>query len=975
MTGLPRRPRVVVIGTGFGGLEAVRELTEQHAFPMDITVVSPSTHFLVGLSQAFLMLGALEKMDVAIPIDSAKCFLPSDQGGPHAMHKVTRVRDAVSFVDWRRQTVCLRSGAGPLAYDYLVVASGAVCSRWGIPGLAHHSLDICSPEDNEMLSHSLESLARLAGPGRRKSVVVGVSRLPYRCPMAPLEWAMLIDARLRAYGVREHVDILYISPETQLVPMGGAVGNLFMSEVLRRRGINVQCGCSLVGVHDARELEAQHGVRLSSAKALRVRLNGTPPFVKAGCLEAGLWPSVPAPDALQTANPAALADAVAAATPLPAPDPPLNGAAAPLVVLAATDIFVSTSPLIAPSFVRSSFPTTPEHGSSRFLPACRVSQATQYPRIFAAGDVTDVRLRCSSPDGSTPLHPKTGHFAKQMAQTAAVNILSDIAVGGRLSCGVKQPQEAAKSPADPPQELATLSDGCGGEASNRGGAARPSVSAGRAGGAAFSEPRIPVTPPNAANVAMATVGGVPPSTLAPGWWWSGSRAPTVRWGVCAFQTDGVRAVAVRVNIPLEAGAPWRPGQRPCSPTSATATVSGGDNSDDEREPTGDGMSATPRALSRTPRKREPSADRPEPPARPKAGASSRAGSPAVPARAASRASSESSASGPARPAAAAGVSSFISTNGAAPLRASSLAAALAASSSQSSAMVLGRAAGAAGPALSSSSSAAAEDLPEVTYTFNMPTEAAMEYVLLFWRTHIHRWFLIPPDVCPPHLVMEVPSYLAGSSLGGSTAGGNSSGRGRAGDGAKSAAGSSAHSSPVGSTHSRDSGALMLQDATDVPSDEGLWQRLKQQIDLELSNGRSGDASVATVGTMLEGVASRTPINDVARMQLVSAVNRGFGLSSSGALTVEQAIAHGVHASRPPTTIMPNPLLAQAPRDGKRARSPGPASTGNAPAVTPLPPAWPGSNLGSTAADSRSGHSSGSADAASAAPPAKRPSRG
>ena len=320
------------------------------------------------------------------------------------------------------------------------------------------------------------------------------------------------------------------------------------------------------------------------------------------------------------------------------------------------------------------------------------------------------------------------------------------------------------------------------------------------------------------------------------------------------------------------------------------------------------------------------------------------------------------------------MSSFISTNGAAPLRASSLAAALAASSSQSSAMVLGRAAGAAGPALSSSSSAAAEDLPEVTYTFNMPTEAAMEYVLLFWRTHIHRWFLIPPDVCPPHLVMEVPSYLAGSSLGGSTAGGNSSGRGRAGDGAKSAAGSSAHSSPVGSTHSRDSGALMLQDATDVPSDEGLWQRLKQQIDLELSNGRSGDASVATVGTMLEGVASRTPINDVARMQLVSAVNRGFGLSSSGALTVEQAIAHGVHASRPPTTIMPNPLLAQAPRDGKRARSPGPASTGNAPAVTPLPPAWPGSNLGSTAADSRSGHSSGSADAASAAPPAKRPSR-
>lgn len=963
-----KRTRVVVLGMGYAGLEAVRELTMQTKHPMDISIISPDTHFVVGLSQAFLMLGALEKMDIAIPAESARCFLPHDEGGPPACHQVRRIRDYAIFVDWRQQKVLLRGGGSGVEYDYLVVATGTRCVRSNIPGQVGNSFDICNPDDNEMLSSALESLAASAGPHSRKRVVVAVTSLPYRCPVAPMEWAMLIDARLRAHSVREHVDIVYVGPEPQLLPLAGAVGNLFLSEVLRRRSIQVQCGATVTAVSDARIYASQNynkPVTATSAshpsaagaaefspplpqgsKLVELELEPTPAFVKPGVLETREWPSIPVPSGnvddarpsarrrsfrqaaianpatLDTRTPPLLFESRSSSTPGAGNQSPKRRGTR---VLAGVDILVTTSLLVAPDCVTRSFPTSEEHGNSRFLPACRVSQATQYPRVFAAGDVAEIRLQCPGFGKVAPVHPKTGHFAKQMAQLAATNILADVEAGGAFSRGLELPSKGA---ADLAANTDPLVSGASSGLESLAAAAAAFAAAGRGGSlgtgdvvaprSAAIQPRvaIPTLPrmviaqadssvpcSTASQMAASTTRGKDMKDMPPGWWWSGKRGPLVRWGVCAFQTDGVRAVAVRANIPLSDGPAIAPVSRPESPTSAIAAVEGGP---------GDACSEASEALAL-------------------AVASSTAASERSDVNLYGSGSASTPRYGTASAALPAGSSASVGS------RAPHLAAA--ASATQDDARHR------PGRDVAVDSPNPPAEAHELSFSFNLPSEAAMEYLLLFWRAHLHRWFHIPADICPPHLEMTIPAFLAHrlSDVG--------SGRSSATARATPASTSSASSAVSTASLHRDTVSMAaLGDLADSAADEATWAALKEEIDLEHKHGRAGDPTAVLVGPLLQSVARQSRVTDTARAQLLSAVASGFGLSQRGGLTTAQALAHGV----PLTAIAPASRI-----DPCRTSVASVNLAGSASAVcqldTPLSASVASSARGSVAHSAKSGH--------------------
>jgi len=152
----------------------------------------------------------------------------------------------------------------------------------------------------------------------------------------------------------------------------------------------------------------------------------------------------------------------------------------------------------------------------------------------------------------------------------------------------------------------------------------------------------------------------------------------------------------------------------------------------------------------------------------------------------------------------------------------------------------------------------------------MPSEAAMEYLLLFWRAHVHRWFTIPPEVCPPHLQLHVPPFLRERLAPSPSAG---------------AAGAQLlrglRQAPA------------LTDMADLASDEATWQLLKTEIHLEHTKGRAGDPTAVLVGPLLEAVAARSAMSEAMRSSLIREVGRGFADSDAGHLTAEQAVAHEV----------------------------------------------------------------------------------
>lgn len=111
------RPRIVIIGGGFGGLTVAQKLRKADA---DITLIDRRNHHLFQPLLYQVATAALSPAQIAQPIR----FILREQ-------KNTRViLDEVTGVDVAAQTVISR-GAGPIPYDFLIVASGATHAYFG----------------------------------------------------------------------------------------------------------------------------------------------------------------------------------------------------------------------------------------------------------------------------------------------------------------------------------------------------------------------------------------------------------------------------------------------------------------------------------------------------------------------------------------------------------------------------------------------------------------------------------------------------------------------------------------------------------------------------------------------------------------------------------------------------------------------------------------------------------------------------
>jgi NADH:ubiquinone reductase (H+-translocating) len=112
-----KRPRVVVVGGGFGGLQAARSLKK---LPVDVTVIDRRNFHAFQPLLYQVALAVLSPADIARPI---RIILRH-----HANAEV--LMDEVVGIDTARKTVQLKSGA-TTAWDYLVLATGSTHSYFG----------------------------------------------------------------------------------------------------------------------------------------------------------------------------------------------------------------------------------------------------------------------------------------------------------------------------------------------------------------------------------------------------------------------------------------------------------------------------------------------------------------------------------------------------------------------------------------------------------------------------------------------------------------------------------------------------------------------------------------------------------------------------------------------------------------------------------------------------------------------------
>jgi len=111
------RPNVVVIGAGFGGIEAAKALRRA---PVDVTVVDRQNHHCFQPLLYQVATAAFSPADIAWPI---RHILRGQDNATVLLAEVTGVHTAGRRV--------LLAGAEPLPYDTLVVATGSIHSYFG----------------------------------------------------------------------------------------------------------------------------------------------------------------------------------------------------------------------------------------------------------------------------------------------------------------------------------------------------------------------------------------------------------------------------------------------------------------------------------------------------------------------------------------------------------------------------------------------------------------------------------------------------------------------------------------------------------------------------------------------------------------------------------------------------------------------------------------------------------------------------
>jgi sulfide:quinone oxidoreductase len=207
---------VLVLGGGVGGLVAANEL-RRRLDPRDrVVLVEREARHLFQPSLLWLMVGRRRREQIERPLRSLLA------------RGVELVEAEVRAIDPHARQVDTTAGA--LAGDALVVALGAELAPDAIPGYREAALNFFSPEGAADCARALES-------SRGGRLVVAVSALPYKCPAAPYEAALLLDDELRRRGLRAASQIDLFTPEPQPMPVAGPVMGAAVVGLLEAKGI------------------------------------------------------------------------------------------------------------------------------------------------------------------------------------------------------------------------------------------------------------------------------------------------------------------------------------------------------------------------------------------------------------------------------------------------------------------------------------------------------------------------------------------------------------------------------------------------------------------------------------------------------------------------------------------------------------------------------------------------------------------
>jgi sulfide:quinone oxidoreductase len=190
--------KLVILGSGTAGTMVANKLRgrlPKHEWSITVVDRDDQHHYQPGY--LFIPFGQYTRDQV---VRSRHHFLTDG---------VDFVVASVDRVQADENQVLLEDGR-TLEYDQLVIASGTTPRPDQTPGMLDAEwrrsiFDFYTLEGAEALAEALKKL----DSGR---LVVHITEMPIKCPVAPLEFTFLAEAWLRERGLRDRVELVYVTP-------------------------------------------------------------------------------------------------------------------------------------------------------------------------------------------------------------------------------------------------------------------------------------------------------------------------------------------------------------------------------------------------------------------------------------------------------------------------------------------------------------------------------------------------------------------------------------------------------------------------------------------------------------------------------------------------------------------------------------------------------------------------------------------
>lgn len=215
--------RILILGAGTAGTmmsNKLRKALDKNEWEITIVDQFKTHYYQPGF--LFIPFGIYKYDDVVKPKAD---FFPSGVNVIYA--EIDRIEGAKNIVHL--------AGGKVLNYDYLIIATGIKTFPEETPGLTgklwrKEIFDFYSIEG----AIALEKFFKQWEGGK---LVMAITEVPYKCPVAPLEFVFLADAFFTEKGIRDKVDITYVTP------LAGAftkpIATKMLSELLKEKNIKV----------------------------------------------------------------------------------------------------------------------------------------------------------------------------------------------------------------------------------------------------------------------------------------------------------------------------------------------------------------------------------------------------------------------------------------------------------------------------------------------------------------------------------------------------------------------------------------------------------------------------------------------------------------------------------------------------------------------------------------------------------------